>query len=97
MICGYCYNTGIPEKHEYDVSHWWNCPPDTNYVCSDSCYTKLEKLVKDGKWMDHKPAAIFGKKKRKPSPSFDKHSMREKGPKSVTDKQFSGDLGKFMT
>ena len=97
MICGYCYNTGIPEKHEYDVSHWWNCPPDTNYVCSDSCYTKLEKLVKDGKWMDHKPAAIFGKKKRKPSPSFDKPSMREKGPKSVTDKQFSGDLGKFMT
>tara|TARA_Y100000593_G_C4271974_1_gene317858 strand:+ start:556 stop:849 length:294 start_codon:yes stop_codon:yes gene_type:complete len=97
MICGYCYNTGIPEKHEYDVSHWWNCPPDTNYVCSDSCYTKLEKLVKDGKWMDHKPAAIFGKKKRKPSPSFDKPSIREKGPKSVTDKQFSGDLGKFMT
>ena len=97
MICGYCYKTGIPVKHEYDVSHWWNCPPDTNYVCSDSCYTKLEKLVKDGKWMDHKPAAIFGKKKRKPSPSFDKPSMREKGPKSVTDKQFSGDLGKFMT
>ena len=97
MICGYCYNTGIPEKHEYDVSHWWNCPPDTNYVCSDSCYTKLEKLGKDGKWMYHKPAAIFGKKKRKPSPSFDKPSMREKGPKSVTDKQFSADLGKFMT
>ena len=47
--------------------------------------------------MDHKPEAIFGKKKRKPSPSFDKPSMREKGPKSVTDKQFSGDLGKFMT
>ena len=97
MICGYCYNTGIPEKHEYDVSHWWNCPPDTNYVCSDSCYTKLEKLVKDGKWMDHKPAAIFGKKKRKLSPSFDKPSIREKGPKSITDKQFTGDLGKFMT
>ena len=45
MICGYCYKTGIPEKH--DVSHWWNCPPDTDYVCSDECYSKLEKLVKD--------------------------------------------------
>jgi hypothetical protein len=47
--------------------------------------------------MDHKPEAIFGKKKRKLSPSFDKPSPRDKGPKSVTDKQFSGDLGKFMT
>ena len=47
--------------------------------------------------MDHKPEAIFGKKKRKPSPSFDKPSPREDGPKSVTDKQFSGDLGKFMS
>ena len=47
--------------------------------------------------MDHKPEAIFGKKKHKLSPSFDKPSFREKGPKSVTDKQFSGDLGKFMT
>ena len=95
MICGYCYKTGIPEKH--DVSHWWNCSPDTDYVCSDECYSKLEKLVKDRTWMDHKPEAIFGKKKHKLSPSFDKPSLREKGPKSVTDKQFSGDLGKFMT
>ena len=46
--------------------------------------------------MDHKPEAIFGKKKHK-SPSFDKPSPRDKGPKSVTDKQFSADLGKFMT
>ena len=95
MICGYCYKTGIPEKH--DVSHWWNCPPDTDYVCSDECYTKLEKLVKDGTWMDHKPAAIFGKKDNKISPSFGTIPKKSKGPKSVTDKQFSGDLGKFMT
>ena len=47
--------------------------------------------------MEHKPKAIFGKKKRKPSPNFDKPSIKEKGPKSVTDKQFTGDLGKFMT
>ena len=81
MICGYCYKTGIPETH--DVSHWWNCSPDTDYVCSDECYTKLEKLVKDGTWMDHKPEAIFGKKKRKPSPNFG----------AITDKQFTSDLG----
>ena len=92
MICGYCYKTGIPEKH--DVSHWWNCSPDTDYVCSDECYSKLEKLVKDRTWMDHKPEAIFGKKKNKTSPNFGKVP---KGPKSVTDKQFSSDLGKFMT
>ena len=95
MICGYCYKSHIVGKH--DVSHWWNCPSDTDYVCSDECYSKLEKLVKDRTWMDHKPEAIFGKKKHKLSPSFDKPSFREKGPKSVTDKQFSGDLGKFMT
>ena len=89
MICGYCYKTGIPEKH--DVSHWWNCPPDTDYVCSDECYAKLEILVKEGTWMDHKPEAIFGKKKHK-SPSFDKPSPREMGPKSLTDKQFTEDL-----
>ena len=95
MICSYCYDTQINPKH--DVGHWWNNPEDSVYVCSDKCYTELEKLVKDGTWMDHKPEAIFGKKKHKLSPSFDKPSLREKGPKSVTDKQFSGDLGKFMT
>ena len=95
MICSYCYDTQIYPKH--DVGHWWNNPLDSVYVCSDKCYTELEKLVKDRTWMDHKPEAIFGKKKHKLSPSFDKPSFREKGPKSVTDKQFSGDLGKFMT
>ena len=44
--------------------------------------------------MDHKPEAIFCKKKNKTSPNFGKVP---KGPKSVTDKQFSSDLGKFMT
>ena len=81
MICGYCYKSHIVGKH--DVSHWWNCPSDTDYVCSDECYTKLEKLVKDGTWMDHKPEAIFGKKKRKPSPNFG----------AITDKQFTSDVG----
>ncbi len=95
MICSYCYDTQIHPKH--DVGHWWNNPLDSVYVCSDKCYTELEKLVKNRTWMDHKPEAIFGKKKRKLSPSFDKPSPRDKGPKSVTDKQFTDDLGKFMT
>ena len=95
MICSYCYETNT--VGEFDVSKWWNNPPDSVWVCSKKCYNELEKLVKDGTWMDHKPAAIFGKKKRKPSPSFDKPSPRDKGPKSVTDKQFTSDLGKFMT
>ena len=86
MICSYCYNSQIKPKH--DVGHWWNNPPDSVYVCSDECYAELEKLVKDGTWMDHKPEAIFGKKKHKPSPNFEK----EKGPKSITDKQFTAKL-----
>ena len=95
MICSYCYKSQIRPKH--DVGHWWNNPEDSVYVCSDKCYAELEILVKDGTWMDHKPEAIFGKKKRKPSPSFDKPSPRDTWPKSITDKQFTGDLGKFMT
>ena len=95
MICSYCYDTQIHPKH--DVGHWWNNPLDSVYVCSDKCYTELEKLVKNRTWMDHKPEAIFCKKKRKLSPSFDKPSPRDKGPKAVTDKQFTDDLGKFMT
>ena len=80
MICSYCYKTQIAVKH--DVGHWWNNPEDSVYVCSDDCYTKLEKLVKDRTWMDHKPEAIFGKKKNKKlSPNF--------GPSSLTDKQFT--------
>ena len=89
-ICSYCYKTHTVAKH--DVGHWWNNPLDSVYVCSDECYTELEKLVKNRTWMDHKPEAIFGKKKRKLSPRFDKPSPRDKGPKSVTDKQFTSDL-----
>jgi len=61
MICSNCYKSQVSIKH--DVGHWWNNPPDHVFVCSDKCYTELEKLVKDGTWMDHKPEAIFGKKK----------------------------------
>ena len=61
-ICSYCYKSQIAPKH--DVGHWWNNPEDLVYVCSDECYTKLETLVKDGTWMDYKPKAIFGKKKK---------------------------------
>ena len=89
MICSYCYDTQT--VGEYDVSHWCNIPPDSVWVCSKKCYNELEKLVKNRTWMDHKPEAIFGKKKQK-SPSFDKPSPREMGPKSLTDKQFTEDL-----
>ena len=79
-ICSYCYKGNISPKH--DVGHWWNNPEDSVYVCSDECYTELEKLVKNRTWMDHKPEAIFGKKKsKKLSPNF--------GPSSLTDKQFT--------
>ena len=77
-ICSYCYKSQIVPKH--DVGKWWNNPEDSVYVCSDECYTKLEELVDNGTWMHHKPEAIFGKKKQKPSPNF--------GPVSLTDKQF---------
>ena len=75
MICSYCYKTQTIGKH--DVGHWWNNPPDSVYVCSDKCYTKLEVLVKDRTWMDHKPEAIFGKKKTK------------KTLEAITDKRFT--------
>ena len=78
MICSYCYTPRIKPKH--DVSHWWNNPPEHAYVCSNKCYTELEKLVTDGTWMDYKPPAIF----------------KKKSIGAVTDKQFTGDLGKFM-
>ena len=52
MICSNCYTSHIKPKH--DVGHWWNNPLDSVYVCSDKCYTELEKLVKDRTWMDHK-------------------------------------------
>ena len=75
MICSYCYKTQTIGKH--DVGHWWNNPPDSVYVCSDKCYTLLEELVKDRTWMDHKPEAIFGKKKTK------------KTLEAITDKRFT--------
>ena len=61
-ICSNCYKSQIRVKH--DVGHWWNNPPDSVFVCSDKCYTELEKLVKDRTWLYHKPEAIFGKKKK---------------------------------
>ena len=78
-ICSYCYKSQIMPKH--DVGHWWNNPEDSVYVCSDECYTELEKLVKNRTWMDHKPEAFFGKKNKKVRPNF--------GPTSLTDKQYT--------
>ena len=78
-ICSNCYRSQISIKH--DVGHWWNNPKDSVYVCSDECYTELEKLVQTRTWMDHRPPAMFGNKKsEKPSPNF--------GPSALTDKQF---------
>ena len=81
MICSYCYDTQIVGKH--DVGHWWNNPLDSVYVCSDKCYTELEKLVKNKTWMEHKPAAIFGKKKK---------VKKKKVIESITDKRFTSNL-----
>ena len=80
MICSYCYASQIRPKH--DVGHWWNNPLDSVYVCSDKCYTELEKLVKDRTWMDYKPEAIFGKKKVE----------KKKTIGAITDKQFTANL-----
>ncbi len=81
MICSYCYDTQI--VGEYDVGHWWNNNPDSVYVCSKKCYTELEKLVKNRTWMEHKPEAIFGKKKK---------VKKEKVIESITDKRFTSNL-----
>ena len=78
-ICSYCYKSHITPKH--DVSSWWNNSEELVFVCSDDCKNKLKDLLKDGKWMMHKPERIFGKKNKKPSPNF--------GPVSLTDKQFT--------
>ena len=80
-ICSNCYESHIRAKH--DVGHWWNNPLDTVYVCSDKCYSKLEKLVKNRTWMDHKPVAIFGKKKK---------VEKKKTIEAITDKQFTATL-----
>ena len=74
-ICSNCYESQISIKH--DVGHWWNNLPDHVYVCSDKCYKELEQLVKNGTWMDHKPAAMFGESKKV-----------TKGLTALTDKQF---------
>ena len=81
MICSYCYKSHIKPLH--DVGHWWNNPKDSVYVCTDECYTELEKLVKDRTWMDHKPEAIFGKKKK---------VEKKKTIEAITDKQFTENL-----
>ncbi len=81
MICSYCYKSQIVGKH--DVGHWWNNPLDSVYVCSDKCYTELEKLVKDRTWMDYRPEAIFGKKKK---------VEKKKTIGAMTDKRFTEDL-----
>ncbi len=86
MICSYCYTSHIKPKH--DVGHWWNNPLDSVYVCSDKCYTELEKLVNDGTWMDYKPPAIFGTKKKKQ----EKKVIKKNSIGAVTDKQFTSDL-----
>jgi|TARA_B110000263_G_C14953253_1_gene349080 hypothetical protein len=52
-------------------------------VCSDKCYTELEEHVKNGTWMDHKPVAIFGKKKK-----VEKKKIIE----AITDKPFTDNL-----
>ena len=80
MICSNCYASQIKPKH--DVGHWGNNPLDSVYVCSDKCYTELEKLVKERTWMDYKPPAIFGKKKVE----------KKKTIEAITDKQFTADL-----
>jgi len=78
-ICSYCYKSHITPKH--DVSSWWNNSEELVFVCSDDCKNKLKDLLKDGKWMTHRPERIFVKKSKKPSPNF--------GPVSLTDKQFT--------
>jgi len=80
MICSYCYKSHISPKH--DVGHWWNNPLDSVFVCSDKCYSELEKLVKERTWMDYKPISIFGKKK------VEKKKIIE----AITDKQFTENL-----
>ena len=59
-ICSYCYKSKITPKH--DVSKWCNNSEELIFVCSDDCKDKLEDLLKDGKWMTHKPEKIFGRK-----------------------------------
>lgn len=76
-VCSYCYHR---MKHDgFNVGHWWNNEPYLAKVCSKKCKDKLWKLVQDGTWMDHKPAAMFPKSTQKP-----------KGPTALTDKQFTG-------
>ena len=86
-ICSYCYKGNISPKH--DVGHWWNNPEDSVYVCSDECYTELEKLVDNRTWMDHKPEAIFGKKDKTFGSGNVMRRAKESKLKAMTDKQFT--------
>ena len=53
-------------------------PP--SHFCSKSFKNKLWKLVEEGTWMNHKPAAMFPERAPK----------KTKGPTALTDKQFTG-------
>ena len=75
-ICSCCYHR--MNHNGFNVGEWWNNEPDMVKVCSTECKDKLWKLVQDGTWMDHKPAAMFPKSTQKP-----------KGPTALTDKQFT--------
>ena len=81
--CSHCYHRF--NHSGFNIGHWWNNDPYLAKVCSVECKDKLWKMMHDGTWMDHKPEAIFGKKKHKPSPNFD-------GPQSITDKQFTAKI-----
>ena len=78
-ICSYCYHR---MNHEgFNVGHWWNNDPYLAKVCSTECKDKLWKLVQDGTWMKHKPAAMF--------PEYHNKKKNPKGPTALTDKQFT--------
>ena len=68
-ICSCCYNRFTNEG--FNVGHWWNNDPDISKVCSIVCKDKLWKMVQDGSWMTHKPAAMFPSSGRKVEPGFE--------------------------
>ena len=64
------------------MKKWMDAVETKDAKVKDGFKDGLEKLVKNGTWMDHKPEAIFGKKKK----------QKPKGPQSLTDKQFTADI-----
>ena len=74
--CSYCYTTF--SHRGINVGHWWNNESYLAKVCTQSCKNKLWKLVEEGTWMNHKPAAMFPERAQK----------KTKGPTALTDKQF---------